>query len=131
MEYDPKCEFESKYFPFTTNLFSPFNSQNTFLTRNALKKYFMFPKVGRMDDIWGGYYLQSRGINVAYTAPTVKQDRNQHNLTLDFKNEVQGYLHTEGFLNYLKNSPEKIIEIIGEESFEAFTIYLNLAESFE
>jgi hypothetical protein len=131
MEYDPKCEFESDYFPFTTNLFSPFNSQNTFLTRSALKKYFMFPKVGRMDDIWGGYYLQSLGFNVVYTAPTVRQDRNQHNLTLDFRNEVQGYLHTEEFLSYLKDSPERIIEIIGQESFDALMIYLKLAESFE
>ena len=33
--------------------------------------YFMFPHVGRMDDIWSAYYVQARGASVVFGKPTV------------------------------------------------------------
>ena len=59
MEYAPECKFDNNYFPFSSNKFSPFNSQNTFLSKKVLKDYFLFPHIGRMDDIWASYYVES------------------------------------------------------------------------
>jgi hypothetical protein len=72
--------FDPRPFPFTADVLSPFNSQNTFFTRHALAHYFVLPGVGRMDDIWASYHLQSLGFRVAYGAPSVRQNRNAHAL---------------------------------------------------
>mmetsp|Transcript_33981 Transcript_33981/g.87245 ORF Transcript_33981/g.87245 Transcript_33981/m.87245 type:complete len:184 (-) Transcript_33981:679-1230(-) len=37
---------------------SPFNSQNTSLRREAIPAYFLFPKIGRYDDIWASYIIR-------------------------------------------------------------------------
>lgn len=37
---------------------SPFNSQNTAVTRQVLEAYWMCPCVGRMDDIWPSYVVR-------------------------------------------------------------------------
>ena len=37
--------------PYAANTITPFNSQNTFISREALKHYMVLPHVGRMDDI--------------------------------------------------------------------------------
>ena len=42
MEHMPNCDFDKKLFPFSSNTFSPFNSQNTFLSRNVIRDYFYF-----------------------------------------------------------------------------------------
>lgn len=128
MEHDPSCVFDPAVFPFHFDGLSPFNSQNTFLTRDALKKYFMIPHVGRMDDIWGGYYLESLGFQVAYTAPSVFQERNPHDLTIDFRNEVDGYLETLSLVSALRQDPEAIFSFIPDISREAFEEYLDLAQ---
>ena len=52
----PNVKFKN-FNPFTTVNITPFNSQNTFISSDILKYYFMFPFVGRMDDIWGAYAL--------------------------------------------------------------------------
>ena len=67
LEHKPMCFFDDKHFPIATNTFSPFNSQNTLFSRKALKKYMVIPFIGRMDDIWGAYFLESLGFNVIYT----------------------------------------------------------------
>jgi hypothetical protein len=51
LTFAPDCAFKHKYFPISSNRISPFNSQNTFLTREVLKHYFLYPDIGRMDDI--------------------------------------------------------------------------------
>mgnify|MGYP007000205938 len=43
MEHSPECRFKDSIFPFTSNKFSPFNSQNTYLKRKVIKHYFLFP----------------------------------------------------------------------------------------
>ena len=102
LEHKPMCFFDDKFFPLSTNTFSPFNSQNTFFSRKALKKYMVIPYVGRMDDIWGGYYLESLGFNVVYNKATVFQDRNVQNLTKNMTMEFIGYEKTLDLLKKLQ-----------------------------
>ena len=110
-------------FPFASNKISPFNSQNTFLHRSVLRDYFLFPHIGRMDDIWGGYYLQSKHPRcVIYGEPSVFQKRNPHSIVRDMKNEMLGYEHTMDFINDLPN----IKKWLPKESWEAFKEYQRL-----
>ena len=115
MEHKPNCTFDENCFPFASDSISPFNSQNTFLSRNALKNYFMFPKVGRMDDIWAAYYVQSIGFKVYYQRASVFQERNVHDLTLDFEREVIGYLNNKKILSDLSVDPSSLKNYVGQE----------------
>ena len=54
----PIVKFDKIQGPYGSLSISPFNSQNTFLAREVIPYYSVFPHVGRMDDIWGGYVLQ-------------------------------------------------------------------------
>lgn len=107
---------------FVSPIYSPFNSQNTFLHRSVLPNYMVLPHIGRMDDIWGGYiteYLMDT--RPLYCSPTVYQERNPHSLDKDFENEVIGYLNTNNLIsdisNYEKYLPSKTLK--------AFEIYRN------
>lgn len=79
---------------------SPFNSQNTSWWPDAfpllyLPAYCSF----RMTDIWRSFVAQricwANGWSVLFHEPTVWQQRNEHNLMRDFKDEVPGYLHND------------------------------------
>ena len=61
MEHAPECDFDPDVFPIASNRPSPFDSQNTFFTGAMIKDYFLYPHVGRMDDIWASYYVQAKG----------------------------------------------------------------------
>ncbi|HWS85925.1 MAG TPA: STELLO glycosyltransferase family protein [Pyrinomonadaceae bacterium] len=76
----------------------PFNSQNTTWWADAfpllyLPAYCSF----RMTDIWRSFVAQricwEQGWGVLFHEPTVWQERNEHNLMRDFRDEVPGYLH--------------------------------------
>ena len=76
----------------------PFNSQNTVFYAPAfpllyLPAYCSF----RMTDIWRGLVAQrigwECGWHLLFRAPTVRQDRNAHDLNRDFADELPGYLH--------------------------------------
>lgn len=76
----------------------PFNSQNTSWWRDAfpllyLPAYCSF----RMTDIWRSFIAQriawANDWAVLFHEPTVRQERNEHNLLRDFKDEVPGYLN--------------------------------------
>ncbi len=80
------------------NSWSPFNSQNTYWFKEAfpllyLPSYCSF----RMTDIWRSYVAQriawECGWSVLYHSPTVIQERNEHNLMGDFKDEISGYMN--------------------------------------
>lgn len=75
----------------------PINSQNTAWWPAAfpllyLPSYCSF----RMTDIWRGFVAQRiacvNGWRILHHAPTMRQERNGHDLTRDFKQEVSGYL---------------------------------------
>lgn len=79
------------------NSWCPFNSQNTLWWPEAypllyLPSYCSF----RMTDIYRGFVAQriawTNGWYILFHKATVLQERNEHNLMHDFKNELQGYL---------------------------------------
>jgi len=124
IKYKPDCEFNEEVFPFTTSAsFSPFNSQNTILTRKAIKDYFVFPQTGRMDDIWASYYMEALGYRVIYGVPTVKQDRNDHDLMVDFVKETNGYYLNLELLQDLSISVNNIEKYLTKNSYKAFLEY--------
>jgi hypothetical protein len=85
--------------PYTSNKLSPFNSQNTFLDKEAFPYYMVLPFTGRMDDIWGGYLLQQKfGNCVVYNKSSVYQERNTQDLVRNLENEIIGYRNTKAFL---------------------------------
>lgn len=130
LEHKPMCFFDDKFFPLSTNTFSPFNSQNTFFSSEALKKYMTIPFIGRMDDIWGGYYLESLNFKVVYNKATVFQDRNIQNLTKNMIDEYLGYEKTYNLLEDLKKDSNKLFEYLPEKSKEILKTYMEKAKNY-
>ncbi len=123
MEHAPECTFNSKYFPMASNKIAPFNSQNTFISKNILKNYFLFPHIGRMDDIWAAYYVQSKGANVIFCEPSVYQSSNPHDLTKDMKLEYLGYENNLEIVKKSPSNPEFILTLLPDKSILAFNLY--------
>lgn len=123
MEYAPECKFQKKYFPMAANKPSPFDSQNTFITKQVLKDYFLFSNIGRMDDIWAGYYVQALGFKVVYGEASVYQLRNIHDLTRDMKAEFLGYEHNLNIVEKIVYNPNVIKDYVDDEAWEAFSLY--------
>ena len=123
MEHAPECEFDPSMFPIASNKISPFNSQNTFIKGALLKDYFLFPHIGRMDDIWASYYVQAKGYKVVYGKPSVYQARNKHDLVRDMKQEYLGYENNLNLVRDLAVAPEKILNYLPEQSVRAFNLY--------
>jgi len=121
--YNLNCSFTDDNFPFCGEGISPFNSQNTFFTRETIKDFFLFPFVGRMDDIWGSYYYQSKGHKVIYNKPTVYQERNIHNYITDFSKEVDGYINNKNLIESVIINPDNIKDFIPKRSWDAFQKY--------
>lgn len=113
--YKPTAIFKNG--KFTVKSYSPFNSQNTFLHRSAIKDYPLFPGVGRFDDIWASYYFERLNPGrVIYGKATVFQDRNDHNIWNDFDNELYGYKNNvealvNGVERYLPAKSQKFLEL--------------------
>jgi hypothetical protein len=113
----PEVIFKN-FYPFTSKLLTPFNSQNTFISGKILKDYFMLPHVGRMDDIWAAYYLQQKLKKklpfVVFSKASVYQKRNEHNLVKDLNNEMIGYNYSINFnkISVLKLLPKKTIQFV-------------------
>lgn len=125
MEHAPECTFEEEYFPISSDKLSPFNSQNTFISREVLHRYFLFPHVGRMDDIWASYYVQAKlGAKVVYGKPSVFQARNVHDLVKDMKQEYIGYENNLNLVKELPQDPDSVFKYIPETSKMAFQHYL-------
>jgi hypothetical protein len=122
-EHAPQCEFDPSLFPIASNQLAPFNSQNTFLSGRLLKDYFLFPHIGRMDDIWASYYLQAKGYKLVYGKPSVFQARNEHDLIKDMKQEYLGYENNLSIVQDLATDPEKIFDYLPERSIRAFDLY--------
>ena len=119
MEHAPECQFQDGYFPMASNAMSPFNSQNTFLSRAVLKNYFLFPHVGRMDDIWAAFFAQSQGASVVYNKASVNQYRNRHDFTEDMKAEYLGYEYNHKIVKDIKF----LKSVLPEKSAQAFARY--------
>jgi len=123
IEHAPDCKFDSKYFPLASNKIGPFDSQNTFIRPEVLNDYFQFPFVGRMDDIWPGYYVQARGFKVVYNKASVYQDRNVQDLTVNMRNEYIGYENNLKLVQDLVRDPESILSYLPGRAAWAFQLY--------
>ena len=123
MEHHPICKFKDKYFPLASNKVSPFNSQNTFISKKVLPHYFLFPHIGRMDDIWASFYVLSKGFKVVYNKASVFQKRNEHDLTKDMLKEFIGYENNLNLIKELKKNINNINSYIPERSRLAFLRY--------
>jgi hypothetical protein len=120
LEHQPNVLFNSGKFPFASNALSPFNSQNTIISREIVGDYFLFPFIGRMDDIWASYYVESKGYKVVYHEATVFQSRNEHNLIEDMKKEYIGYENNLSMIRDLIHDPESIIKYLPGRSIAAW-----------
>ena len=120
MIFKPECTFKKKLFPFFSKKISPFNSQNTLLHRKVIKDYFLFPHIGRMDDIWAAFYVTAKKYKVIYNEPTVYQQRNVHNLIKDFKDEYIGYTNSLKLVEDLYKNTENIFNFLPKKTSVAF-----------
>ena len=123
MEHAPQCKFDPACFPLAGSGLCPCNSQNTFLSARWLRDYFLFPHIGRMDDIWASYYVQAKGAVVVYGKPSVFQDRNVHDPIRDMRQEYLGYEHNLALVQDLAKSADAILKYLPAESARAFELY--------
>jgi len=119
----PKCTFDPAVFPFAANKPAPFGSQNAFIRGEMLKDYFVFPQVGRMDDIWPSYYVQALGYRVVYNRASVYQARNEHDLICDMRDEYIGYENNLKLIADLANNPESYLAHVPGRTARAFELY--------
>ena len=95
LTYRPEVTYDEITRPYCSNRISPFNSQNTFLAREVIPFYAVFPHVGRMDDVWGSYFLQTLfPDSLIYNRASVYQDRNEQDLITNLEHEILGYRQT-------------------------------------
>jgi len=90
----------------------PFNSQNTTWWKDAFPLlYLPYHCSFRMTDIWRSFVAQriawENDWNLLFHSPTVYQDRNEHDLLVDFADEVPGYLHNHKIKCALEALPLK------------------------
>lgn len=105
----------------------PFNSQNTTWFQNAFQLLYLPSYCSfRMTDIWRSFIAQriawANGWHILFHKSTVWQERNEHSLLKDFKDEIPGYLNNASICSALEQL--KILE--GEEN-----IGVNLLKCYE
>ncbi len=127
----PEVKFTHQ-FPYAGARMGPFNSQNTFIHRSVVRDYFLFPHIGRMDDIWASYVMQTLNPNsVIYGTATVYQRRNEHDLSKDLQAEMLGYRHSNELVAWLQTHNPAIDEWPGfmpRKSLAAFELWRNLTK---
>jgi len=91
---------QRKYLALKEGTVCPFNCQSTTYHREAAPLLYLPSLVTpRASDIVRGLVAQpilwSFGMNLAFTSPTVRQERNPHDYMVDFKDEMLIYLSAE------------------------------------
>lgn len=115
--------FNKLRFPFSTDLITPFNSQNTFMSREVLKEYFVFPHVGRMDDIWMSFYISTK-YNILFSKPSVNQYRNEHDLTQNMIDEFAGYKNNYRLIEDLACNNNALFEkYLPKQALDSYMLY--------
>lgn len=103
---------------YNKNVWAPINTQNTAIAAELLPASFVFPHVGRYDDIIGGYVqrqaMDLMGDYVCYGSPYVKQERNIHNLFRDLRDEMSGCQYIDSICSVLRC-------IVREASWKTYT----------
>ena len=102
--------------PYSTYNYTVFNSQNTFIHRDVLKHYMVFPFLGRMDDIWRAYYLQKfmDSSQIVFDKATVYQERNEQDLIRNLENELDGYRYTQDYVLGVHQLSDEVQNFITE-----------------
>ena len=119
----PICHFETSFFPFATNKLSPFDSQNTFITKEVLPYYFVLPHVGRVDDIWASYHVQALGYKVVYSKPSVYQKRNRQSIVKNLGGELLGYRKSRSLIKAINSNRYKVEDFWPERTRKAYKAY--------
>lgn len=120
LTYKPIVKYSDITEPYCSNKIAPFNSQNTFLSREVIPFYSVLPFTGRMDDIWGSYILQHYFPNsVIYNKASVYQDRNVQDLITNLEKEIIGYRDTLRLITNLSHFEE----IIPKTANDFYKIY--------
>lgn len=88
----------------------PINSQNTTWWRDAFPLLYLPAYCSmRMTDIWRGLIAQriawTNGWCTLYGEPTVRQERNEHDLMADFHAEIPGYCHNRRIAETMSELP--------------------------
>jgi len=125
MLYNESVEFQITDF-YTSNKISPFDMQNTFITREALKYFLSIPFIGRMDDIWSSFWLQAHFPKcVVYAPASVNhiQERSRESIIKDLSDELLGYRHSFNLLLCLSLDSNTIFDFIPAISKEFIEIY--------
>lgn len=78
----------------------PFNSQNTTFFPPAWPLLYLPSHCSfRMTDIWRSFVAQrclwEMESRLSFAGPSMRQDRNEHDLLRDFEQEIPGYLHND------------------------------------
>ena len=112
------------------NAFAPFNSQVTTWPIQLLPLMYLPVTCSfRMTDIWRSFiaqYLMPKSFNLIYVGPQVFQVRNEHDLFEDFKQELDGYLGYEKFIELLKDfKPAETLKDLPEVLFDVYTKLIN------
>jgi len=94
----------------TNGSWCPFNSQNTTWWPDAFELLYLPSYCSfRMTDIWRSFIAQRiawlNGWAILFHEPTMKQERNVHNLLRDFNDEIPGYLHNSEIREALESLP--------------------------
>lgn len=87
------------------NCWTVWNTQNTAFVRELSMAMFQMPGVGRYSDIYASLITQrvmrERGMHVHFGQPYIWQQRNQHNLISDLRQEIDGMANIEKFAECL------------------------------
>jgi hypothetical protein len=131
MIHKPYCNFKEEDFPIASNKISPFNSQNSIIAREAIEDYFLFPYIGRMDDIWASFYCQAKGHQVVFTKPGVLSDRSlgtvgRYSIIEDMRREYLGMEKSLELLGRIYDDPDAIKNFLPEKSWLAFLEWKNI-----
>jgi hypothetical protein len=102
----------------------PFNSQSTWWWSEAFHLMYLPSFCSfRMTDIWRSFIAQrclwAVGKGIVFHSAEVEQDRNQHNLLHDFRDEIPGFLNNDKIVDLLSN-----VDLPGDEESQFIAIRL-------
>lgn len=127
--YPPGVKF-NRHPPFALTMgnYTPFNSQNTLWHRAAFPYLYLPATVSfRFTDILRGYVAQrgltAMGLHLGFTHATVYQERNDHDLMRDFRDEVECYVGIHEVVRCLH-----ACDLAGHPLDDLLVMYANLAK---
>lgn len=111
----------------------PFNSQNTTWFREAFPLMYLPSFCSfRMTDIWRSFVAQriawTCGWNILFHEATVWQERNEHAIIKDFKDEISGYCNNGEIMDRLmKLDLEEGVEAIPENLIRCYRTFIKMS----